>query len=346
MDTKSRKSSPWAAWLCFFLAVNIIGGLLFTGLAAVLEADGDLAVLKTPFTDYRSTRAFKQQTSKYFNQLMILAGNPASSDTSDEELTQNELNDQNMAQDYLNREGANLRYYASNNDTGLLLKSIDADLSTIPPSGSDGYTYLWYYDGQKIHIWEHGEPVDIKRLDSGYQNILFNEYEGTSASLTNGRVMLAVRDTLVKNPYGHSTYYQEQQFLPVIGWVYIVLGITGIVLLVYALLRRRDKRDFEQRLAVWSGKLWFEAKALFSLLLLSLTTTLSGGRSDLFGWILSVSFTACCILFVLWWFYLMFLDLIANKRAFFTHNIINSLITWYRRYERKYPWQKGMLKRA
>ena len=42
----------------------------------------------------------------------------------------------------------------------------------------------------------------------------------------------------------------------------------------------------------------------------------------------------------------MLVDLIVNGRRFFSHNSINSVLTWYRNYERKYPWQRMMLKRA
>jgi len=47
-----------------------------------------------------------------------------------------------------------------------------------------------------------------------------------------------------------------------------------------------------------------------------------------------------------WWFYLILIDLIVNGKNFFTHNAINSLLTRYRKYEKGYPWQKLMLKRA
>lgn len=42
----------------------------------------------------------------------------------------------------------------------------------------------------------------------------------------------------------------------------------------------------------------------------------------------------------------MLVDLIFNGKSFFTHNSINSLLTWYRKYESRYSWQKSMLNRA
>ncbi|MBP1762188.1 MAG: hypothetical protein H6Q64_1730, partial [Firmicutes bacterium] len=349
MDTKLKKSKPWAVWLCFFLGLSIIGGLIFTSLAALMEANGDWKVLSTPFMDYKNTQAFKQQTSEYFNELISLAEPPAADGTADEETVQNRQDNIKNVQGYLNREGANLKYYASNGDTDLVIKNAEVDLPILPYRGISGYTYVWYYDGYKIQVFDHGKQVDTQRLDSGYQNTVINNYQDNSSQGTNERVLLAVKDQLVKNPYGYSTYYQEKQFLSVIGWVYIVLAIAGIGLLVLAIIRRRDRKEFERILAAGSKELWFEVKAFVSLFLLFLLTNVSlgiGSGSDLLGWVLRTSFAACCILFVLWWFYLMLLDLITNKREFFTHNIVNSLIAWYRRYEQQYSWQKGMLKRA
>jgi signal transduction histidine kinase len=316
-----------------------------------MEANGDWKVLYTPFTSYKNTQAFKQQTGAYFNMLLSLAETPMAGDAVDEEAVQNQKDNIKIVQDHLNREGINLKYYASNSDINLVVKNADVDLLPIIPYWkTNGYSYIWYYDGQKIQVFDHGKQVDTQRLDSGYQNTIAGNYQDAcSSGETNGQVLLAVKDILVKNPYGYSTYYQQQQFLSVIGWFYIVLAIVGIGLLAFAVIRRRDRKEFECILASWSKGMWFEVKAFLSLLLLFLLTNVSlgiGGESDILGWVLRTSFISCCILFVLWWFYLMLLDLIANKKEFYTHNIVNSLITWYRRYERKYPWQKGMLKRA
>lgn len=347
MDTKSKKSRPFAAWLCFFLAVNLIGLLLFTGLAAVLHDNGNMGVLSVVLgQDYKDTQAFKEQTAEYFSQLMSLVGNLPAGEPYNEEIDQISVLETTQRQ--LEKEGVNLRYYASNQGSGLLFKNFDVDLSAFPRSMPAGYKYIWYFDGQKVSVLNDGKSVDIKRLDSGYLNIIYNEFAYNTV-LPQSKVILAVKDTLVKNPYGYSEYYQQQQFMSIIGWVYLVLGISGIIFLVFAIICRRQKREFEERLAAWSGQLWFEVKAFISLLLLILLTNLSlsiSGWSDPLGQVLSAGFASCCILAVLWWFYLMLLDLIANKKAFFTHNIINSLIAWYGQYERRYVWQKVMLKRA
>lgn len=430
MDTRSIKSKPFTAWLCFFLAVNIIAVLLFTGFAAIVDSNGNPAALKTPFVEYKDSTAFKERTSNYFDRLLSLA-----TDTSHHEFTEQ----------FLKNEGENLRYYAANSDTGLVLTNIEhlsssnsspltspalnfegygvkpdagVVLTSIEPSlvnsspltkpaynltgyadnldtspkvqnisdvdsshlmlipdlkeatmtseGAnspdvnktpdlpavlpEGYSYYWYFDGHQIHVIYDGQPVDVERLDSGYQGLFPDLNRYTPDKLANTRVLLAVRDPLLPNPYGHSMYYWEQQFLSIIGWVYIALGVLGAALLVYVIIRRRDKREFDRKLASWSGQIWLEVKILLSLLALSFSAAFPFryfiGHVGSFEWISGITLNICFILLGLWWFYLMFVDLTVNRRRFFTHNTINSWLNWYNRYESQYSWQKSMLKRA
>lgn len=346
MDTKLKKSKPFTAWLCFFLAVSIIGSLFITGWLTLVKFNGSVDALKAPFTEYKRSIAFKELTGNYFRELFDLVANP-STDSRGREWTIN----------YLGNEGENLIYYAVNKDSDLLVKNIEGDLPQI--SGADmmpdlpaGYKYYWYFDGKKVWVIEDGQPVDIERLDSGYRGVIPRIYADNTAQLTNSIVFLAVKDTLVKNPYGHSQYYMEQQFMSVLGWVYIALLVLGILLLVYGVIRRREKREFDRVLASCSGKMWLEVKIALSLLALSLAVVVgfspnySGGYSFTFEWVCGIVLVSFFALMGLWWFYLMLVDLIFNGKNFFTHNSINSLSTWYRKYESRYSWQKSMLNRA
>lgn len=345
MDTKSRKYKPFTAWLCFFLAISIISGLLITGLAALAHSEGNVEVLKAPFTDYKSSIVFKERTGHYYEQLLSLIAD--SSHPGYQEWAKKSIDD----------EGENLIYYAVNQDTDLVVKNIESDLSPISNAKKianlpTGYNYFWYFDGQKVWVIDNGQPVDVKRLDSGYRGIVPNlrSYTDTPADLANIRLVLAVKDTLEKNPYGYSPYYMEQQLLPIIGWGYIATGVLGIAFLVYAIIRRREKREFDRKLAAWSGQMWLEVKMLLSLLVLTLSLGFSysyhGGWGNAFEWLGSIILVSCFMLLGLWWFYLLLVDLLVNRRQFFTHNSINSLINWYHKYEKKYSWQKSMLKRT
>ncbi|TEB07672.1 Alkaline phosphatase synthesis sensor protein PhoR [Pelotomaculum schinkii] len=346
MDTKLRKSKPFTAWLCCFLAVSIITGLFITGLSALAQFNGSVDALKAPFTDYKRSIAFKERTGNYFRELFYLVAYP-STDPHRKEGTIK----------YLDNEGENLIYYAVNKDSGLLVKNIEGDLPQISgaemmPDLPAGYKYYWHFDGKKVWVIEDGQPVDVERLDSGYRNIIPGEYTDKTAELVNSEVFMAVKDTLVKNPYGHSQYFMEQQFMRVLGWTYIALLVLGISLLIYAIIKRREKREFDRKLASWSGKIWLEVKIVLSLLVLGLAVAVgfspnySGGYSFAFEWVCGIVLVSGFTLIGLWWFYLMLVDLIFNGKSFFTHNSINSLLTWYRKYESRYSWQKSMLNRA
>ncbi|MFA7147659.1 MAG: HAMP domain-containing sensor histidine kinase [Syntrophomonadaceae bacterium] len=346
MDTKLKKFKPFTAWLCFFLAVSIMIGLLISVLCMLGHSGGNGEALKAPFIDYKNSTVFKQRTADYYGQLFSLVADPSSQDTNSMEITKS----------ILDNEGANLKYYAVNKSNKFLVQNITPEPSSLSDSGKTpalpaGYSYCWYFDGEKLRVIDHGKAIDIQRLDSGYQRI-FNGYiyNLTPKYLSNVQVVLAVKDTLVENPYGHSIYYGEQQFLSTMSWIYIGLLVVGLLLLVLAIINRPSKREFDRKLASWSNRMWLEVKIFLALLVL---VFLGGFGFHYYpGWcapvdqVLGVTFISCILIACFWWFYLILIDLIVNGKNFFTPNSINSLLTWYRKYEKRYPWQKSMLKRA
>jgi signal transduction histidine kinase len=115
------------------------------------------------------------------------------------------------------------------------------------------------------------------------------------------------------------------------------------------MVRRRDKKEFDRLLASWSGRLWLEVKALITLLdLIFLVSVLniSLNWGDLFSGVLNVTIVSCALLLGLWWFYLMAVDLAVNGKTVFSHNLLNSVIKQYRKYESRFSWQRAMLKRV
>jgi signal transduction histidine kinase len=341
LDTKLKKSKPFKVWICFFLAVSILAGLLAIALIALLDSDGVGRGWKDPFLDYRDSVSFKQRTADYFDMMFFLA--LGSSDSNDLESSKNALDE----------EGQNIKYCVVNRDSGLILKNIKGDLSSLSNSGKmpvlpEGYKYFWYFDGHKLWVIDDGKPVDIQRMDSGYRdNLLPTErYPAYLAKLAHSQVLLAVKDDLVQNPYGHSSYYQEQQLLSAMGWIYGCLLIFGLLLLAYTIIRRPDKREFDRKLASWSGWMWLEVKILLSLLVLTVSVGVSSDYFGAFDRALNLQLAICPLVLGLWCFYLMLLDLHINGKKFFTHNSINALLTWYRQYEKKYSWHQAMLKRA
>ncbi|HHY12335.1 MAG TPA: hypothetical protein GX529_06870 [Firmicutes bacterium] len=262
----------------------------------------------------------------------------------------------------LDSEGENLKYYAVNTDSGLVIANIESKEGGMPfvmgsdgiPILPDGYDYCWYSDGEKVLVIDHGEPVDTERLDSGYRCLIpgavidpgnpDNDPYNAGAI----KVLLAVNNVLVKNPYNHSLYFQEQQFLHIAGRVYVGVLVLGVVLFACGIIRRREKRAFDRKLAAWSGRLWLEAKIfLSSCVLISLINVgCVYWRWTSWEGLFYLTVISGIVILALWWFYVMLVDLIINRRRFFSHNSINLVLTWYRNYERKYPWQKMMLRRA
>jgi signal transduction histidine kinase len=368
LDTKLKVAKPWRAWICFFLAVNLLSIPLFAALAAILHSNGSLEAVKAPFVEnFKDTSVFETQTARYFSLLLGLANENET--VEDTQIA--------AAKRILNQEGNNLRYYVLNPDIGLNLGNLDEEpLYLNPgemPGPPSGYGYFLYFDGEKITVVDHGTVVDAERLDSGYRNIissLSNVYyyqtaevgpggslsfslpdSEKSQNLANYRVFLAINDVLAANPYGHSVYDQQQKYLIFMKWTYPVLALLGLIFLIYALIKWPEKRDYDRRLAAWSGDMWLEVKLLVSLIVLTLAVGISPifgispGGSDFLGWWLEATMMNISFLAGLWWFYLMILDLFYNRRAFFSHNLLNSLLKWYLKLENRASWQKSMLKR-
>ena len=349
-----KKSRPVGAFLAFFLAISIIFSLLFISLTLVANYGGNYKALSSPFVDYEDSYAFKQRTSYYFNELFSLVQFNADEEAnySSERITNN-----------LAGEGDNIRYWAINKKSDYLISNIaeisledvrEGDLPKLP----NDYNYFWYFDGDNLSIMKNGKKLDYNRLDSGYRGLVpkFHYYYAAD-ELEGTAILLAVKDSLLENPYGNSGYYTEKRLLPLIGTFAIILIIVSFLLLILAWVKRRDKREFDRILASWSGKLWLEVKALitcfpFLFLGVGLMMTVSYQSYNyvhypqLLELLGGTIFSSFFILLAFWWFYLLLIDLIYNRSKFFRHNSINSILKWYGKYEKGYPWQKLMLRRA
>jgi signal transduction histidine kinase len=334
------------------MGLSLLIFILFSGFAALVHSGGNFELLKLQFSgDYKDTAAFKERTTNYFHQLTYAATAESEGHPDFPEAYLGNLID----------EGDNLRYYLVNQATGLTLKNTGEELSFSPSSGlpvlPGGYSYFWYFDGEKLQVLDNGHPVDIKRTDSGYPEItrrlMINEPGNESAAaLSNTRIAMAVKDTLEENPYGHSNYYAEQKFISIIMPVYGLLFVLTFVCLGLYFFQRKEKQRFDKTLAACSGKIWIEAKVVLSFMVLIILAWVLG-ENYWFGWapftpefVLIVAAVTIALLIVGWWFYLMLIDLLVNRKAFFGNNIINSALSWYRKLETKYPWQEAMLKRA
>ncbi len=346
MDTKLKKSKPFGAWLTFFLSISIMASLLLTSMAILAYSGGNTDILRSPFVNYKDSYAFKNRTSFYFNELLDLA------------LYNSEEDNSYVTDRFSNsarREGENLTYWAINKNSGYVIKNVSDELlkpDGNPPALPTAYNYYWYFDGENISIMKNGKKVDYDRLDSGYTGIVPKlNYYHSAEELGNIAVMVAVKDPLVENYYARSAYYMEEQYLPPVGKAVMALIAVSLLLLAYSLFRRREKREFDRRLAALSGKIWLEVKAFISLMALFLSFAVVSASNygtyyGLLDFLPNAILVALFALIAVWWFYLMLIDLIFNRSKFFTHNSITSLLNWYRKYEQHYSWRKLMLRRA
>ena len=120
----------------------------------------------------------------------------------------------------------------------------------------------------------------------------------------------------------------DQLLLSAIGWVSIGLSILGILLLVYAIIRWKDKRKFDYT-ASWVKELGWRSiigcPFIFTVLGM-VAFNISSNSDDIFWLTIMTVVNSVVLLIFFWWFYILLADLLINRRRFFTHNIINTII--------------------
>lgn len=341
MVTRSKKSRAFLAWLCFFLGVNLFIALAVVGLAAaediVSHFDDIMAIIRW---DIKDTSRFKEDISERFEHLMrVVTGT-------------------DYMESYVSTfrdEGENLLYYAENLITGKKIGNVDKEAvlaresattldGTVLQAGDkvilpQGYDYYLYYNGTSVMAQNRNRPVNVYSERSGYQDTWLGGYLKKGIQHPEIRILLMVRKDIAENPYGISSLYRIWQRYAEARWLcfgFIGAIVLDFVLMLIALLKRRTKREFDETLARISGRVWFEVKAILSLLVLLFLYQLWENTGDTF---LSCMFSLCG----LWWFYIMLVDWRVNRKRFFTHNSITWLVGVYRRFESRKPFQKALL---
>jgi signal transduction histidine kinase len=341
LGTKSKKSKAFLVWLCFFLGINILIGLAALGWEhkyEIWDQSGD--ILPVILGDVKDTSIFKQDIGDRFEYLLRY------------------VSDTGYMESYVStftNEGENLLYYAENLITGKTVGNIEKDkvLAQESVSGLNGdnlqswdkvilpagYDYYLYYNGSAVIARNRNRIVNVYSHSSGYRDTWLNPYLDKNNQYPELRVLLMVKKDIAENPYAMSRLYHIRQLVERARW--LCLGIIGVIvldlaLLIIALVKRREKREFDRTLAGVSGKLWFEVKAIISLLILALCPRVIGGSGSYdVNWIVYI--------FGLWWFYTMLVDLLISKRDFFTNNSITWLVSRYRVYESKKPFQRALI---
>ncbi len=256
----------------------------------------------------------------------------------------------------LNKEGENLIYYAENLKTGVKLTNYKTDLGISIkgfPSHPQSHNYYFYFDGERYIVESAGKKVDMHNDEIGYSNLrhwgYFDEnINNKIPELKDCRIFLVVKKDIVKDIGRMSSLYQlkrDSQIFKLVFIVIVVVFLLGIGLLVFSIIKRETKREFDKEIAKILGRFWFEAKVVVSVVVLIIFPMLANSNWNTMPGLLILLKSLFSLALIFWWFYLMLVDLVINKRKFFSYNSINALIKKYRALESKKPFQKAMLLR-
>ncbi|AUS95402.1 hypothetical protein CDQ84_17505 [Clostridium thermosuccinogenes] len=363
MDTKLKKSKPFLIWLCFFIGMNIVISAIMLGIMSLDEINNNFDVIRAVLKqDLKSSQNFINFIADRFDFLARYINDDA-----------DRYNASGEYLDRLENEGENLIYYAINPKTEKILTNSKTDHGISEkgkPSLPKGYDYFLYFDGERFIAEQGGKTIDVYRKDSGYKkSTLWRYINGNPSSSTVNageltlkhqaglidspfadipdikgcRILLMVKKNIIENPYAYSSLYNLKRSFEtalVIIAAALIIFLAGVALLVFSIIKRNVKREFDKVLVRKSGAVWFEVKAVISLFIINIPLQVL-----MYGWYFNKELVHVLILICFWWFYLMFKDLYANRRSFFSNNSISALIKFYRSFESRKPFQKAMLLR-
>ena len=352
LDIKSKKSKPVRIWMCFFIGINVI--ILFIIFGIFIANDSGISVneLRNIFIeDIKNTGEFKHEISLNFDRLAQCVGSDL---------------DEDHKRTYIKRlddEGENLIFYAYNPKTEEVLSNYspknkeelsntDTDLG-ISVNGSvslpEGYDYYLYYDGEKLIGENDGQTFDVVDAYKYIRNlIMYSDNTSYNSPVVEGlHIFLVVKEDIVKNPNGDSSFYRIERNILIARWIIYgaALGfLLGIALLVLAIVKRKTKSIIDQKLAKFFRRFWIELKLTMTFILFVLSIMLMD--SWYYRSVFSGFFIAALLMVWFWWFYFLIIDLRYNRSGFFSKNAICFLIRKLRSFEKKMPFQKAIILRS
>lgn len=352
LDIKSKKSKPVRIWMCFFIGINVI--ILFIIFGIFIANDSGISVneLRNIFIeDIKNTGEFKHEIFLNFDRLAQCVGSDL---------------DEDHKRTYIKRlddEGENLIFYAYNPKTEEVLSNYspknkeelsntDTDLG-ISVNGSvslpEGYDYYLYYDGEKLIGENDGQTFDVVDAYKYIRNlIMYSDNTSYNSPVVEGlHIFLVVKEDIVKNPNGDSSFYRIERNILIARWIIYgaALGfLLGIALLVLAIVKRKTKSIIDQKLAKFFRRFWIELKLTMTFILFVLSIMLTD--SWYYRSVFSGFFIAALLMVWFWWFYFLIIDLRYNRSGFFSKNAICFLIRKLRSFEKKMPFQKAIILRS
>lgn len=245
--------------------------------------------------------------------------------------------------DLLYKDNPHFWVYAENRTEHAVYTNGDADTAlaadgTITPP--EGFRLVLLWNGERLT----GDSDFLKNFrayyTSAYDDIVFN------GALSGCTVAVAVAndiDTAVtqymSRVYSLRSELREIRAIALCAAGLVVLTLT---LLATALVRRRDKREFDRRAARVTGFFFVEIKLVAALLIgMWMISALIYLLRD-YGYDLDmlVILVAC-----MWAVYFFINDIVYHKREWYRNNIVNYILRRYRRHEMQKPFQRALISR-
>ncbi len=281
MDTKWRRWKIAFSFLAFFLGVSMILSSVL-GVLGLRSGAGSFKELFQYLTnkDYQETREFRSSIGESLEMFLTL-GAGGDLDWYDDEEERRE---------YYQRD-KNLLYVVSYD--GQVKETNADDLKLTPPSANaqegklpDGYNFLLYFDGKSTEIIKDGKKIDV--YGDGYYREASDQwyvpgYGNFTVDEETAKVTVLMAAAKTPKLFLHGAYSEKQQtcWHNNLYWIQdemervrkAVLACAVTLLLGAALLAasftaplRSGRKEAVRKIAGFTGKIWFEVKALLVLL--------------------------------------------------------------------------------
>ena len=358
MDTKLKKSKAIVSLVSFFLSIGILIATAIFGISFLVNYDYAMQYIDDLYQeDYQETNAFRSELSRTLN--YILRSMNAYSSTSTGAVWEGDdlaspyedyiyyLSEDNNSFGLDNDTARNLLYQAgTSSDTDMYTNDTEHRnlyRGTLP----DGYNFRLIFDGKTVSIEKAGKTIDVYgdgfyRSNAGMWNVPGYENMASNSAYEDLRVCLVARKVPVEPVNGYSALYDITQrgaetllFLRVWGCIVIL----SVILLVFAFLWRKERRELSRRIAARTAKMYFEWKFVFVILVIILTTgfTSSSIPSNVIFFLLSLP-----------GYYVIAVDLRYNRGSW-RHNVINTMLHRHAKHrselEQKLPLERRLLER-
>lgn len=351
MNTISKKPRHgFRAWICFFIALNIIFAMCAVGMVLMLNASNfrlqyideyyDLAVR----ADLHDTLMFKSIVAQHTSQLLNISRSAQAANSRSYAKLESEL--------------TNIACYVRNKD-GVVI------YNTLPDYETDyniehRYGYLIIIQNGSLSLYRSQSDDVLKKYLSGdiseYNVPLDNSYAQIRRDFDNFKeeyefssdvtVVYAVSSGPANFPNSIHYMLKQVRLWTRIGAAAVFAAVIIVILLfIYSSVKRDDKRHFFKKFASLVSRIWLEFKLVSIVLVAAVIFALC---RDLFYYYRGFSYPDLALAFAVlascfWFFYFVIKDMQYNKSEFFRHNSIRALVRLIRRLSGRLPFERRMI---